>query len=561
MAAPEEMETCLSLISGAALEGELITLAALHGEQQPPTVEQPLRYAPRRLALTEEDTHGRQHVAALMSEAGLEVDHSHPLALIGTLPGTDRDLAPVTVLSHFDTVPKADMYDGVLGVLGGIAVARGIREAGLEHRRDVQVLAVTGEESSRFNIALFGSKAVFLGLTDKDLLMSDSDDRRIMDELDSEEVAAVTVPLYGGEFWQKPIPHAAIELHVEQSRRLEQTGHDLGVVEVIAAASRHEVLIGDMPLQPDKNQPTYINHLELEIAGRADHSGATPMGLEHRADGFVEAANVLLPLMEKGDTYLGGLDVSDIVIIEPALNKIPGQVTVKLSVGGNSEFEVAEQTKKLQEHVASVNELHTQHPTAMGANPLSLKKPDEVPADALLDRPALKSRYVTAFKVVRDVNAAADARSEQNVVGTVGTFEKTADGRIKLGVDVRGVEAGIRDEAVAEIGDFIENLNAGDQTVIMTDPLPGSGLPVNMDADLVRAARAVIEKHAIGSAVTMFSAAGHDTQNAARAGIPSVMLFVPSREGRAHNPEAYTSPDHLERGVKALMALVMHLAE
>ncbi|HYH36235.1 MAG TPA: M20/M25/M40 family metallo-hydrolase, partial [Candidatus Saccharimonadales bacterium] len=68
------------------------------------------------------------------------------------------------------------------------------------------------------------------------------------------------------------------------------------------------------------------------------------------------------------------------------------------------------------------------------------------------------------------------------------------------------------------------------------------------------------ERFGIGSSQQMFSAAGHDTQNAARAGIPSVMIFCQSRDGIAHNPEAFTSPDNIRKGVQAQAALLLRLA-
>jgi len=77
---------------------------------------------------------------------------------------------------------------------------------------------------------------------------------------------------------------------------------------------------------------------------------------------------------------------------------------------------------------------------------------------------------------------------------------------------------------------------------------------------LVTQAEHAIERYGIGKSAIVYSPAGHDTQNAAREGIPSVMIFCQSHDGIAHNPDAYTSPKNLAQGARALAAVVMDLA-
>jgi N-carbamoyl-L-amino-acid hydrolase len=48
----------------------------------------------------------------------------------------------------------------------------------------------------------------------------------------------------------------------------------------------------------------------------------------------------------------------------------------------------------------------------------------------------------------------------------------------------------------------------------------------------------------------------HDAAEMARAGIPSVMLFVQSIDGVSHAREEDTSDDHLQLSVRALAVLV-----
>ncbi len=58
----------------------------------------------------------------------------------------------------------------------------------------------------------------------------------------------------------------------------------------------------------------------------------------------------------------------------------------------------------------------------------------------------------------------------------------------------------------------------------------------------------------------MVSGAGHDTQVLARAGVQRAMIFVPSRDGRSHSPDEYTSLDDIVPGVRLLTETLYRLA-
>ena len=66
--------------------------------------------------------------------------------------------------SHIDTVPEGGRFDGALGVVGGLHAISLLREWGVEPRRPVWLAAFMDEENTRFNTALFGSRA-FCGRT------------------------------------------------------------------------------------------------------------------------------------------------------------------------------------------------------------------------------------------------------------------------------------------------------------------------------------------------------------------------------------------------------------
>ena len=63
--------------------------------------------------------------------------------------------------SHLDSVPRGGNYDGAAGVVAGLAVLAGWRQAGAIPDCDVTVMGVRAEESAWFPVSYIGSKAAF----------------------------------------------------------------------------------------------------------------------------------------------------------------------------------------------------------------------------------------------------------------------------------------------------------------------------------------------------------------------------------------------------------------
>lgn len=99
-----------------------------------------------RQTLTDEEAHGRRLVMSWMEEAGLELRIDQVGNVWGRREGTDRDAAPVVMGSHIDSVATAGMFDGCLGVLGGIEVIRTLNERGITTQRPIEVAFFTDEE-------------------------------------------------------------------------------------------------------------------------------------------------------------------------------------------------------------------------------------------------------------------------------------------------------------------------------------------------------------------------------------------------------------------------------
>lgn len=82
--------------------------------------------------------------------------------------------------------------------------------------------------------------------------------------------------------------------------------------------------------------------------------------------------------------------------------------------------------------------------------------------------------------------------------------------------------------------------------------------PVAMDAQMNEWLSAYLTEESIPFH-KMRSGAGHDAQVFGDI-VPTTLLFVPSERGISHSPKEYTAPEHLQRGVEVLKAVLYKLA-
>lgn len=225
-----------------------------------------------RPLFSEPYTDSRRWVAARMTDAGLETHVDRAGNIVGRLPG--RVLGPPLVTgSHTDTVLGGGRFDGVVGVLGGIEVARLLRESGHTLQHDLLVVDFLGEESNPYGYSCLGSRAAVGELHSGDL-----DRRNAEGETLGQAIRSVGLDPDGfaRPGWAADPIHAYVELHVEQGPTLERAGKEIGVVTAIAG----------------------IERLLAAFTGRADHAGTRPMG--DRRDALVAAAKAVLTVEREG---------------------------------------------------------------------------------------------------------------------------------------------------------------------------------------------------------------------------------------------------------------------
>ena len=214
-----------------------------------------------RLALSDEDRAGRDLLVRWMREIGLTVTIDAIGNIIGVRRGRE-DASPVMFGSHIDTVGTGGCYDGLYGVLAGLEACEALNDAGTATRRPLALVAFTNEEGSRFAPYAMGSLVHVGGLAlDDAYAIRGIDGATVGDELRRIGYAGDAKP-----GWL--VPHAYLELHIEQGPVLEHADLVIGAVEGI----------------------TGLTWTEVSIGGQAAHAGTTPMHL--RRDAGYAAAEI-----------------------------------------------------------------------------------------------------------------------------------------------------------------------------------------------------------------------------------------------------------------------------
>ncbi len=279
-----------SLLSGPALLARIDALAAISAE--------PDRLS--RLYLTPEHRRANDLVGGWMREAGMSVREDAVGNIIGRYEAARPGQPALLIGSHLDTVRDAGKYDGMLGVLSGIAVVAELRAQGRRLPFAVEVIGFGDEEGTRFQSTLIGSRAV-AGRFDPTVL-----DKRDADGVQLRD--AMTAFGLDPAAWAKAAHAPAdvlayVELHIEQGPVLEALGRPVGVVTAIAGATR----------------------LAVTVEGFAGHAGTVPMTL--RRDALAASAEMILAVEDlcSGQDRLVGT-VGRIEATPGATNVIAGRV-------------------------------------------------------------------------------------------------------------------------------------------------------------------------------------------------------------------------------------------
>ena len=242
-----------------------------------------------------------------MEAVGMSVEIDAVGNIIGTYAASnDSKTKTLLIGSHLDTVKNAGKYDGIIGVLLGLALTEYCYEQKLKLPFNIKVLGFSEEEGIRFSMPFIGSKAITGTL-----------DKAVFDRLDDDEISMREVITNFG----KDANNLAdckldasemlgfIEIHHEQSRNLDKQGKSLGIVSAIVGQSR----------------------AKLSFQGKAGHAGTENMF--DRKDALVAAAEFILAVEQIGQETDGLVaTVGQCSVTPNAVNVIPALAELSLDV-------------------------------------------------------------------------------------------------------------------------------------------------------------------------------------------------------------------------------------
>jgi N-carbamoyl-L-amino-acid hydrolase len=178
-------------------------------------------------------------VAAAARNLDLQVEVDAALNLSITFPDRETAGDPLILGSHLDAVPQGGNFDGLAGVLAGLACLAAWRHSGRLPPGNLMLLATRAEESAWFGAQHVGSRAL-LGTLPAEMLQRARrvDTGRSLDD-HMREAGADLDRLRDGIPLQDPRRiRGYVELHIEQGPTLTSRGLPLGIVSGIRGNRR-----------------------------------------------------------------------------------------------------------------------------------------------------------------------------------------------------------------------------------------------------------------------------------------------------------------------------------
>jgi N-carbamoyl-L-amino-acid hydrolase len=265
-----------------------------------------------RVVFSDDDLRARRWLKELAAAEGLSIREDAVGNTFFRWVGSEPELPAVATGSHIDAIPHAGMYDGTVGVLGGLEAIRALKQSGFVPRRSVELVLLTSEEPTRFGIGCLGSRLIS-GTLDPERADALHGAQRGSEQETLAQVREAagfrgplaSVRLKAGHY------HAWVELHIEQGPLLEREGIPIGIVTAIAAPASYR----------------------FTIEGLGGHAGALLM--PDRRDALCAAAEIILSL-EKRALETKAIDTVATVgtcdVYPGAVNSVPSHVRLQVDI-------------------------------------------------------------------------------------------------------------------------------------------------------------------------------------------------------------------------------------
>ena len=242
-----------------------------------------------------------------MRTAGMQVRVDAAGNLRGALPAAEADAPRLLIGSHLDTVANAGAFDGMLGVVIGVAFVEA--NGGQRRAQDFPSRSKSSASPKKRGCGSpsrsSGSLALVGELDAATLARKDRDGVSVADAihafgLDPAELPAAVVD---------ETAFGYLEFHIEQGPVLESEDLPLGIVEAIVGQTR----------------------MELVFSGQANHAGTTPMG-RLRHDALAAAAQWIVEVERYANCEGLVATVGKVESSPGAGNVIAGRFTATLDV-------------------------------------------------------------------------------------------------------------------------------------------------------------------------------------------------------------------------------------
>jgi N-carbamoyl-L-amino-acid hydrolase len=279
----------------------------------------------------------RDWLSGEMEAAGLTVELDASGNVVGRRSGTEN-LPPILIGSHTDTVSGGGRFDGAIGVIAGLEIARCLKELNIELRHPLEVVDFLSEEPSDYAVSTIGSRGMTNNLTPEMLEKTNEAGQTLREGLLELGGRPDDIP----SEVRKPGDIAAyLELHIEQGPVLEQSGIPLAAVTGIAG----------------------IRRFFVEVSGEVNHAGTTPMAL--RKDGLIAAAQFIVDAEKIICREENAVGTVGYISVSPNMaNVVPGPVELIAEIR-SIDPEIIERTgQKLQRRAAEIAE-ERQTPVSM----------------------------------------------------------------------------------------------------------------------------------------------------------------------------------------------------
>ncbi len=287
-------------IDGATLQAWIDELADF-SDASPPAV--------TRILFSDVDLQARAWMRHRCEAEGLAVRDDAAGNLFARWRGDDDEAPAVATGSHIDAIPHAGRYDGVVGVLGGLAALRALRRAGFRPARSIELIVFTAEEPTRFGLGCLGSRLLSGALSpDRAALLTDADGQSL--DVWRERAGLADRSLSDVRLADQHYA-AFVELHIEQGPLLERTATPIGAVHAIAGPSSYRV----------------------RLTGEGGHAGAVLMADRH--DAGLAAAEIALAVERAAATSGSPNTVGTTGVFRQlpnAINSIPFDVTLEIDL-------------------------------------------------------------------------------------------------------------------------------------------------------------------------------------------------------------------------------------